>query len=490
MNNNKIIFAGIVLILSLMASYNMIYTQSLDIDDNTLIISVCTGNMRGLETGISAYAGANHVPLILSDKTLPEQLSSWLPDYVQENNITKIVVVGQVSANQLLSLHSLGIEVKQIQGDSISSILTKIADNNPNKNNDTLILTASDPQAGVLGAYTNTPVFVTASNSTYQSSQYLDSNYVQYIKTHNISYVMIVGAMPDTIKTQLSSYNIQIEEITGHDTTEVSINVNNKLKSLGYLNNTTTAYYGFYGELPTIVPLAVEDNAVLIEDSSNSGNISEYLKNNNITTVYLTRNTESDYILMEEPDYVSTEIINELKSNNITVKSLTNDRTLDEATGLYDVKINTAQKHKANQINTTKPDNIIKSEPPLISMLNHSSWTDSNNISVKIQDNNTTQTVKWSTIHPYTYQKLNNTTYYITSNTGYDYYWNYINNTWTVDYQYNNTSYYSVKWIQNNDNSWTEIQKYQNYTWFYDGNKWDCYNDNQQIIYSITKDKN
>ena len=484
---------GIILLIVIVGviffSMKVLYTDSMDIDDNTLVISVCTNDMRGLETGISVYVGYNKVPLILSDKTLPQQLASWLPNYVKENNINKIIIVGPVSAKQLFELSNLGIPIKQVNGNSISDILTKIADNTHDKNNDTIIFTASDPLAGVLGAYTKTPVFITASNASYDSSDNLDSNYANYIKTHNISHIIIVGSLPSSLKNQLKSYNVSIEELSGSNSIEVSMNVNNKLKSLGFLNNTTSVYYGFYGELPTIVPLVIQNNAMIIEDSSNQGNIIEYLKKNNISTVYLTRNKESDYIQMEEADYISSTIVKEFEENNMTVNFLTNNRTLDEATGLYDVKMITAENVQKydKTINNNTNGQIVKSNPPLIEILNYSSWIDSNNISVSIQNNNDNIEVKWSTIHPYIWKKINQTSYYATSNTGYEYFWNYNENTWTVDYKYNNKSYYKVKWVENENHSWTEIQPNYNYTWTYDGDKWFCYNNDSKVIYSISK---
>ena len=244
----SLLFVGIILLMIILTS--TIYSDKMECDNNTIIISVCTGNMRALETGISVYAGYNRIPLILTDKTMPEQLNRWLPQYIRDNNITKIIVVGPVSAEQMLNFMKLRVEVKQVNGDSISQILTKIAENDDNISKDTIILTASDPLAGQLGAYTKTPVFITASNSTYLSSQNMDAEYIKYIEKHDIKKAILVGNMPETIKTQLKEHNISIEELSGQNSIEVSNVVNNKLKKEGYLNNTTTAYYGFYGELP------------------------------------------------------------------------------------------------------------------------------------------------------------------------------------------------------------------------------------------------
>ena len=68
---------------------------------------------------------------------------------------------------------------------------------------------------------------------------------------------------------------------------------------------------------------------MLIEDSSNHGDISDYIKENNVSKITLTRNTESDYIQMEESDYISSKIIDEFRENNIDTEFLTNNRTLD-----------------------------------------------------------------------------------------------------------------------------------------------------------------
>ena len=55
----KILAIIVIVVLLGIFSTKFLYTDSMDIDNNTLVISVCTGNMRGLETGISVYAGYN-----------------------------------------------------------------------------------------------------------------------------------------------------------------------------------------------------------------------------------------------------------------------------------------------------------------------------------------------------------------------------------------------------------------------------------------------
>lgn len=484
------IFGVIIIILSLMFIVaNNIYTDSIECDNNTIIISVCTGNMRALETGVSVYAGYNGIPLILSDKTMPEQLNSWLPIYLSENNITKIIVVGPVTAEQLYNFMKFGVEVKQINGNSISEILTKIAQNTEEINKDEIIITASDPLAGELGAYMKHPVFVTATNSTYLSDEYLDNNYIDYIKQNHVKNAIIVGNIPNSIKTQLQKLNVTTEEISGHDSLDVSRNINNVLKTKGYTNNSTIAYYGFYGELPTIIPTLIKNNGILLEDSSNTGEIIQYLKENNIKTVFITRNTESDYIQMEETDYISSDVINNLEKNNISIKYLTKNRTLDEATGLYDMKIITAEfiENKHNNITKTEQYINIKTEPPLIEMLKEKECIDSNNISASIKTENNEYIVKWDTIHPYIWKKINDYQYYATSNTGYEYFWTKEDNLWKVQYKFNNTNYYNITWIENENSSWTEIHDKKNFTWRYDGTKWNCYNNNSELIYYISK---
>lgn len=490
MKKIKIIFLlFVVLCICGIGIIHSTYTDHMTSTENTIIISVCTGQMRGLETGVSVYAGYNKIPLILSDKTLPSQLKNWLPGYIKENNITNIVVVGQLTPYQLFELSTIGVNIKQITGNNIADILTKIADNTEDKNNDTLIFTSSEPIAGELGAYMKVPVFIATQNSSYNSADYLDSKYVEYIKNHNIKHIIIVGSLQDTLKKQLYDFNISIEEINGADSLELSNNINSKLINEGYINNTNTAYYGFFGELPTIVPNVVENNAIMIEDSSNNGDIVEYLKQNNITELYLTRNTESQYILMEEPDYISSQTVKNLQDNNISVNMLVKERTLDEATGLYDNKIITAEsiKNNTHDNNIILNQTIVNQEPPIISIINKSSGIDSNDISFNVTKNsNNNYTVKWDTIHPYDYIQINQTDYTILSDNGYEFKCHKSSDDkWVVDYYFNGTHYYNTTWIKNMDNSWNEIHFYQEYKWQFDGNVWYCLNDNSKIIYHL-----
>lgn len=478
-----IIMASILSIITISTTY----TDTIECDNQTLIISVCTGEMRALETGVAVYAGIDKTPFILSDKTLPTQLSTWLPTYVEKNNITKIIIVGSITPQQLLEFMKLRVTVKQITGNNIADILTKIAKNNNQTSKKEIIITASDPLAGVLGAYKKIPVFITATNGTYQSSNTLSVEYKEYIQKNNIKKVTIVGNIPQTIKEELKNYNITIEEISGETSLDLSNNLNDKLKKEGYLTNTTTAFYGFYGELPTITPTVIQENAVMIEDSSNQGNIIPYLKENNISTVYILRNTESDYIQMEETDYINTDVINNLKQNNITIKYLTRPRTLDEATGLYDMKIMTAEYMENNTsiYATNNSSHIKKTQPPLIEMLEKQEIKDSNNITATVTKQNDKHIVKWNTIHPYTWQKIDQNRYYATSNTGYEYIWIKQKNMWKVQYKYNGTNYYNITWKENSDNTWTETHEKQEYTWKYDGKNWNCYNQEKQLIYYI-----
>lgn len=484
----KILALLLVALTIMITLFSAVNTQKLECDNQTLIISVCTGEMRALETGVSVYAGYTNTPLILSDKTLPEQLSAWLPGYVEENNITKIIIVGPVKFQQIIEYMKLGVTVKHVDGNSIADILTKLAEHDENISTDEIIITASDPLAGVLGAYTRTPVFITASNSTYQSSDTLQKEYVEYMEKNHVQKVIIVGNLPESVKDKLRYENVTIEEISGQTSLEVSTNLNNKLKNEGYTDNTTKAFYGFYGELPTIVPTVIRENAILIEDSSNTGNIVPYLNENNISTVYILRNTQTQYIQMEETDYISQDVINNLEENNITINYLTKQRTLDEATGLYDMKIMTAEYMQNITLNETIPyssDNM-QTQPPLIAILNTTECIDSNSIGVHINKSEDTYNVKWDTIHPYTWKKTGDSTYYATSNTGYEYFWTKSsNNTWQVRYVYNNTTYYNITWTQNPDNTWTEIHEKNEYIWKYDASTWTCFNNKNQPIYYI-----
>ncbi len=499
----KIIFVVVVLLLF---AFLVLYTpsvDSIDSDENAMILSVCTADMRGLETGLSVYASLNDYPLVLTDSEVPDQLSNYLDLFINQNDIRKIVIAGDMNTNELIKFRSMNLEVERINGDSISEILTNLANNTDELNNDTLIFTASDPMAGLLGAYTKTPVFITASDSSYDSSDTLDDNYKNYLDTHDIKHIIIVGNLPDLVVSELSEYNATIEQLTGSTSSDVSIAVNNKLRSMGYLEGTTTAYYGFFGEIPTIIPNVVKDNAMLIEDSTGDSDQTSYLNENNITDIIFTRNKESDYIQMEEEDFISSDITNQYEEDNFTVEYLSNKRTLDEATGLYDMKINTLEhmfnqennnltnynnslEHKSN-LNMTFRDSVIESKPPLLSLLDYSSWIDSNNISLTINEDGDNYTAKWSTIHPYSWIKNNDTSYTASSNTGYVYKWNYDDSKWNVDYYYNDSEYFHVEFIRNNDNTWTEVEPYMNYTWQYSNSTWYCYDNSSSLVYYIQK---
>lgn len=483
---NKVFKFSVVILLLLVACFvltNSFYTNNINSNENTLVISVCTGDMRALETGVSTYAGYKQVPIMLSDKSIPNQLKTWLPNYIAKNNITKIIWVGPIKTSEAISLKLMGVDFEQINGNSISEILVTMAENTHDKNNDTVIFTASDPMAGLLGAYMKTPVFITANNSSYTSADTLDDNYKKYLKNHNITNIIIVGYLPDTIINELKQYNVTLEILSGDTSAKVSMAVNNKLKQMGYIDS-NTVYYGFYGELPAIIPTVVKNNAYLIEDSSFDTSTINYMKNNSIDTIYLTRNMEYNYIQMEETDYISSNTVNTLINNNFNIEFLTNERTLDEATGLYDMKIIVLD--SKNNITNKEVNPIKNSKPPLLSILDKNQWVDSNNLSVNItKNNNSSFDIKWSTIHPYEWIKYNESYYFASSKTGYDYYWIYNNLTWTVKYNYNNTTYYEVKWIENNDNTWTEKHLNYNYTWKYDGSTWYCYNSNSELCYYL-----
>ena len=493
MNKKNIIIAGIIIVAFALICMLNLYTDSIDDEDDCLVISLCTGNMRSIESGVSVYCARYHMPLVLSDKTIPDQIMNWLPGYVKENNIKKIIIIGPFDASEIIKLESLGINIKQVNDNNIASILTKMARNNKDIKHDSVIFTASDPLAAHLGSYMNLPVFITANNSSYNSADHLADEYREYLKDYNIQSVVIVGSLPESLKDDIKRLNISIDEITGHDTLELSYNVNNKIKEMGYLNKSSSAYYGFYGEVASIIPIAYNKNAMVIEDSSNMAGASNYLKENNITDIYFSRNLKSDYILMEEEDYISDSIIKELQDNNFNIKTFTKQRTLDEATGLYDVRITSAQIMENINQNMQKYDKTPQKcdMPPLISMLNNNTttWQDSNNITCNItQNNTTTYTMKWSTIHPYTFTKINDTYIHATTNTGYEYDWIYTgNNTYNCIYKLNNTQYHTTRWTQQ-DNKWIETQDNTTYTWYYNNETgWSCCDENNTIIYEIIK---
>lgn len=491
-----LIIIGIIGIGVLLFTLNF-YTDNLGSNNNTLVITMCTGDMRGLEIGVSPYVGYKHMPLILSDDTLPNQLSNWLPSFIKKHNIKKIIVVGPLSGYQIFNLEQYGIPVQQIGGNSKSEILTNIAENTNDKNNSSIIITASDPQAGVLGAYTKTPVFITANNSTYNSAQHLDDHYKDYIITHRIKQVIIVGDLPNSLKNEIMQCNTTVEQLNGKNSVEISMSINNKLKNEGYINNTTTAYIGFYGEIAAVIPNIISDHAILIENpSSNTEQAIAYLNNSHIKNVVLTRNTPSQYLQMEEMDCIDENVIEQLNNSNISIEQLVQNRTLDETTGLYDVKINAAERlYGVTENNGYKNiNNNTKFEtseyPPLIQILqDNTKWQDSNNITVFItQNNNSTYIVQWNTIHPYKWVKISDTYYNVKSDNGYEYRWIKNNNTWYVYYKYNNYTYYTAKWTKNNDSTWTEQQRDYKYNWLYYNKEWFCIsNNNSTIVYTLTK---
>lgn len=474
----KLGYIIVIIILIVLALCSTTFTNSIQKPENGngIVISVCTADMRALESGVSVYAAWENMPLILSDKTIPDEISNWLPGYIKDNNITKITVVGPMKLSEIIKLKMLGVDVKWVRGTSISSILTNLAQN---YSGDTVVITDSDPLSAHLASQIHVPVFITAYNQTYQSSDYLDLNYINYLKSHKIKHVIIIGSLPETLIKQLDILQISYEVITASDSLNVSYHVNDYLKSKGYLQNATVAYYGFYGELASVIPHTFNENAMLIEDSSNKGGAYNYLKKNNITDVYLMRNLKTDYLMMEEEDYL-TENIN---LPDLHLQSMTHNRTLDEATGLYDVRIISATNQTQTLNNTlTNPEN--SELPPLLEILEHDQLNDSNNITCKINKTNNTYTQTWSTIHPYTWTKTNNT-YYATSNGEYSYNWTKNNKTWDVTYLHNNTPYHTTKWTKNNL-KWMETQDNVTYEWYKQNNTWLCYKNNT-LVYMISE---
>ncbi|MDO5851287.1 MAG: hypothetical protein Q4Q23_02245 [Methanobacteriaceae archaeon] len=483
-NYQKLIIIVIILLITIGILTTQLYTNQLETDNQTLIITNAIGEFKGLEVGIAAYSGYKQVPMVLTDDKIPIQLKTWIPSYIMEHNITKIIVVGDMDSLELFEL-STYTHVQQITGNNKQEILTKIADNTLDHNNDTIILTPSDPEASLLGAYMKIPVFVTAKNGEYESDTKLDVNYKNYIEKHQIKKVIIVGQIPDLLKNELKDMNIQIEEYNGINGVDKSIIISEKIKELS--NSTIdTAYAGFYGEIPSTIKNIVACNAISIEDpTSNNQKTVDYLKQNNITQVFITRNTPSSYIQMEEPDYITENFITLLHENNINTTILTNNRTLNELTGLYGTK-KIVLGSQIPQIQNDKSISVNKEYPPLIDMLYSSNWIDSNNQSVHIQGGTNHWIVKWYGIHTYYWTKIDQDSWCCTSKTGYEWFYTKQNNTWNVEYKYNNTTYYYVKWIKNQDNNtWTEIHENNKYLWISKEDAWIC-TDNMPV-YTIRK---
>ncbi len=480
-------------------------------NNGTIIICSSTGEMKGLEVGVASYAGKEGMPLILASKTIPYPLNEWLPLFKDKANIKKVILVGPISNWQVYSLKLLNFKVEWINGSSKAEILTEIAEETY-KSQDTVIITASDPSASLLGAYMDVPVFVVAEPGKYTSSDTLAPEYERFILNHNVTNIIIVGSVSQGILNSLNTKNLTVEELKGNDSFWTSILVSDRVKDIQNQRGVEvdSAYGGFYGELPSVVPLAVRNNSIIIIDPTlHMDETVNYLTNNGIDNVIITRNGPADYLQMEEPDFVSSRLVDKLRSSEIDTSSLTNFRTINEATGLYETNMMVAEllygtgdlwvNHSIEGLNSgdntfkqLDPDNINKINsfryPPILAvLLEGGNWESDTGSELTIRQIGLNEWYySWKGIHPYIWQRNNDSDWYCYSGSQYSWHWIHSNKTdngtytnnnydiWTVEYLSDKKVYNRVYWVKKG-NSWEEIHSEASFNWEYKSNSWICY---------------
>ncbi|MEN6591976.1 MAG: hypothetical protein ABFC12_01880, partial [Methanobacterium sp.] len=470
--------------------------------NDTVIICSATGDMKALEMGVASYAGKEGIPLILTSQTIPFPLNEWFSLFKDRANIKKVILIGPVSPWQVLSLKLLNLNVERIDGPTKAEILTEMAEKTY-KSQDIVIITASDPSASLLGAYMDVPVFVVAETGNYTSSDTLEPEYESYISDNNVKRVIVVGTVSQGIIDNLNSKDIQLEEIGGDDNFQTSVLVSDRISEiLGQRNvEVKTAYAGFYGELPSIIPLAVHNNSIIMTDPTiHMDEALNYLTTAGIDDVIITRNGPADYLQMEEPDFVSSRFIDRLHAAGIDTSSLTNFRTINEATGLYETKMMAAELlHGTGDLwgnenvvglhggslglNPTSvlPDPVRTGTfnyPPILdTVLNSGNWGSSTDSQLTVKQIGLNEWYyQWKGIHPYIWQKINDDDWYCYSGTQYSWHWIHANktehgiltdstnDTWTVEYLSDNQVYNRVYWVKKG-NIWEEIHSEASFNW-------------------------
>jgi putative cell wall-binding protein len=470
--------------------------------NDTVIICSATGDMKALEVGVASYAGKEGIPLILTSQTIPFPLNEWFSLFKDRANIKKVILIGPVSSWQVLSLKLLNLNVERIDGSSKAEILTEMAEK-AYKSQDTVIITSSDPSASLLGAYMDVPVFVVAEPGEYVSSDTLEPEYESYISDNNIKRVIVVGTVSQGIIDNLNSKDIQLEKIGGDDNFQTSVLVSDRIRDiLGQRSvEVKTAYAGFYGELPSIIPLAVRNNSIILTDPTiHMDEALDYLTTVGIDDVVITRNGPADYLQMEEPDFVSSRFIDRLHAAGIDTSSLTNFRTINEATGLYETKMMAAEVlhgtgllwgDKGLDPSLTLLDSVrtvTTDYPPILdTVLKGGNWGSSTGSQLTVKQIGLNEWYyQWKGIHPYIWQKINDDDWYCYSGIQYSWHWIHANktehgiltdstnDTWTVEYLSDNQVYNRVYWVKKG-NIWEEIHSEASFNWKKELNSWICY---------------
>ncbi|MDD1775623.1 MAG: hypothetical protein LUQ24_08840 [Methanobacterium sp.] len=518
------LFIGII-ILYLVISPLFIHEESFQgfngDNNHTIIVCYSTGDMKGIEVGVASYAGREGIPLILSSKNIPYPLNDWIPSVLDKGDIKKVIVVGPVSQWQIYLLKMNKIEIEVISGQTKAGILTEIAEKSF-QSLDTVIITSSDPSASLLGAYMDLPVFVVAEPGKYTSDEYLAPEYENFMDKYKIKRVIIVGSISDNIKDKLTAKNIRLDEIRGNDSYWTSVLVSDRVKDILKQRGleVNSAYCGFYGELPSIIPLAVNNNSImLIDPTLHMDDAVNYLKTNGIVDVVITRNGPADYIQMEEPDFVSKTFINKLGSVGIKTNTLTNFRTINEATGLFETKMMTAEQLlgldsiKYNQTESAYRINFDPSSinqfknletsryPPILAIvLKGGDWRSSTGSELIVRQIGLNEWYySWKGIHPYIWYRNNTDDWYCYSGSQYSWHWiggnktdngniNKNSDIWTVEYLSDGKVYNRVYWVKRGI-IWEEVHSEASFNWKYE-NSWICYQDKVDGVFILYKSNN
>lgn len=500
-----VILSGIFFVLYLISPhFNSFLTTSESYNgfsehqtNETLIISSCTGDMKGLEVGVAAYAGNKGIPLILASKTIPYPLNHWLPSFIQDAHISKVIWVGPISMREIFYLKMLNLSVEIVDGTSKAQILTEMAEKNY-KSVETVIITSADPSASLYGALIDSPVFVVSEPGRYTSLNKLPSEYDDFISKFNVKKVIVIGNVSNVIIDDLKSKNLTIDEIRGNDSYQTSIETADRIIDIQEARGikVTSAYCGFYGELPSIIPLAVRHHSIIIQDPTiHMDEAVSYLNEKDIKQAIITRNHPADYLQMEESDFISNKFDSKLISNGINTTSLTNFRTINEATGLYEVKMvaagqmfNTSHNPKIYSLKELAEGNVLLhtsiDPPPLDMIMKGGNWASSTGSQLTIKKIGLNQWYyQWKGIHPYIWNK-NGDNWYCTSNNQYSWNWTYSNGNWTVEYLSHGISYYKVYWVKKGD-LWMEIHPEATFKWKSVGSCWICTENNSNQSFTF-----
>ncbi|RLG72832.1 MAG: hypothetical protein DRO11_01240 [Methanobacteriota archaeon] len=316
-----------------------------------LVVASNSGPWRGLEISASAYAAYLGAPLIMSGTNhIPTPLMGKLLDKIVVAGVDHVIIFGPCDRDQIRLLEEVGVVVHHFEGTKFG-LVAKLARSYPNPSG--LVLTVSNPSAAMLGAHLGLPVLVLAEEGGYGSAKTLPREYLLLIKELGIRFVYIVDSenilegidrrVSPGIIGELQTLGIQIFHIRGKTDMETSILVSSLiLRNLGEPGK-PILYCGFYGELPPLVPLVFKEKALMVRAETTPRledieSLLSLLDEGNIGRVVFTRNQARDYLLMEEPDHVPTNLAEHIEKL-VKVEWLTPRREINEAFGLYSTEL-------------------------------------------------------------------------------------------------------------------------------------------------------